>query len=187
MIFATPNDQDCISQSFEKHPQHERDTSGKPQWWWDKYDAKNTEDCYNDTNVRILANWRSDQLKNDPNLVDPNLAYPDCGSQGLTKYPYNFYDEGELCKRLINETHQELHLPPKEAALPANLKGVQRLSDNNVRSYLVEKVVQFSFSSTVKFWATSKPSADHVAQAVKTQVIFQNILSILFFYISLQG
>ena len=127
MIFATPNDQDCISQSFEKHPQHERDSSGKEPEWWDKYDAKNTEDCYNDTNVRILANWRSDQLLNDPNL--------DCRSQGLTKYPYNTFDQDELCDRLRNPSG---HLP--SVSLPASLKGVQRLSDNNVRSFYLKKL-----------------------------------------------
>ena len=142
MIFATPNDQDCISQSFEKHPQHERDTSGKEPEWWDKYDAKNTEDCYNDTNVRILANWRSDQLRNDPNLDCREYPY----RYGLTKYPYNLTEQDELCDRLENPSG---HLPP--VSLPASLKGVRRLSDNNVRSFLVEKVVYFNFSSTVTF------------------------------------
>jgi len=131
MIFATPNDQDCISQSMEKHPQPERDASGRDKGWWDRYDAKNTEDCYNDTNVRILANWRSDQLINDPNL-DCNTRNP--WGQSQTKYPYNDQDQDTLCAR---SKMRNQNLPG--VSLPASLNGVQRLSDanlnNNILSY----------------------------------------------------
>ena len=122
MIFATPNDQDCIAQSFEKHPQHERDASVRPKQWWDRYDAKNTEDCYNDTNTKILANWRPDQLVNDPNL--------DCSpwGQSQTKYPYNDEDQEKLCEM------RSRNVPG--VSLPAALNGVQRLSDDTVRSLI---------------------------------------------------
>ena len=87
--------------------------------FWERYDAKNTENCYNDTNVRMLANWRSDQYQYDPNLrCDVNYY-----NQDFTKYPYNDDDIATLCKNGASPS-----LP-----LPNNLRGVQRLNNGAVR------------------------------------------------------
>lgn len=88
--------------------------------FWQRYDAKNTENCYNDTNTRMLANWRRDQYQNDPNL--------NCGvnyyNQDFTKYPYNDDDIEIMC----SGRGASPSLP-----LPANLRGVKRLNDRTVR------------------------------------------------------
>lgn len=70
----------------------------------------------------MLANWRSDQLRDDPNLV--------CDSRNpwdQPKYPYDFTTKEILCERMRSPN------PPLPAVnLPANLRGVNKLSDSRV-------------------------------------------------------
>ena len=76
----------------------------------------------------MLANWRSDQLRNDPNLScdDSNLQSPYFSDPA--KYPYDVETARSLCNRMTSSS------PPLPAVnLPANLRGVKRLSDAKVR------------------------------------------------------
>jgi len=143
MIFATPNDDDCMTKSQEGHDQAGRDRSSKTPEWWAHFDAKNTEDCYNATNVQMLANWRSDQLRNDPNLScdDFNLQSPYYSDPA--KYPYDVETARSLCNRMTSSS------PPLPAVnLPANLRGVKRLSDAKLNANILSYVMGISQSCT---------------------------------------